>query len=150
MSYIEQVKGLIVLAKEDLVIRFDGVSNNTFRKTITSLFVDMSILFSILISMALMLIITLTMVLSVMFIMWSKSTFNFISRLFKGNKMKKEIKPNIKGSRPAPQPAMSPFEDGTPIVQSKVYANKQHEKAMKAPVKKIDAEILANLQKAGL
>lgn len=90
------------------------------------------------------------MVLTVMVIMWSKSTLNFISRLFKGNKMKKEIKPNIKGSRPAPMPSISPFEDGTPIVQSKVYANKQLEKAMKAPVKKIDAEILANLQKAGL
>ena len=90
------------------------------------------------------------MVLSVMFIMWSKSTFNFISRLFKGNKMKKEIKPNIKGSRPAPQPAMSPFEDDTPIVPSEIYTNKQHEKAMKAPVEKIDAEILANLQRAGL
>ena len=139
MSYIEQVKGLVVLIKEDLVIRFDGVSNNTFRKTITTLFVDMSILFSILISMSMMLIITLAMILVVMVIMWGKSTFNVISRIFKGLNMK----------RPAPKPAMSPFEDDTPIIPSEVYANKQHEKAMKAPVE-VEEDLLTKLQKAGL
>ena len=139
MSYIEQVRGLLVLAKEDLVIRFDGVSNNTFRKTITTLFVDMSILFSILISMSMMLIITLVMVLAVMFIMWSKSIFNFISNIFKGTNMK----------RHAPTPAMSPFEDDTPIIPSEVYTNKQHEKAMKTPID-TDEDFLTKLQKAGL
>jgi len=140
VSYIEQVRGLLVLAKEDLVIRFDGVSNNTFRKTITTLFVDMSILFSILISMSVMLIITLVMVLAVMFIMWGKFIFNFIRKLFKGTNMK----------RYAPKPAMSPFEDGTPIVRDKGYTDSQAERAKKTSVKKIDAKILANIQKAGL
>jgi hypothetical protein len=86
--------------------------------------------------MSMMLIITLVMVLAVMFIMWSKSIFNFISNIFKGTNMK----------RHAPQPAMSPFEDGTPIIPSEVYTNKQKEK------KSIDKDedFLTKLQKAGL
>ena len=141
MSYIEQVRGLLVLAKEDLVIRFDGVSNNTFRKTIAALLVDLSILFSILVSIAMMLIITLVMVLAVMITMGSKSTFNFISRIFKGLNMK----------RHAPKPAMSPFEDGTPISQDKGYADSQAERAKKdAKPIVINAKVLDKLQKAGL